>query len=424
MVFLGKIGDDKTTKKRRIITKFVEEIFSNPDTLNIFSVRRFFGLEKSENNASDSMLLNESSSMLQPASLVHMETTEVKHMSPSDFEFLKTVGKGSYGKVFMARHIAEQKIYAIKVLDKSHIRRKNEVQHVMAERNVMVRVCRHPFIVRIQYSFQTLDKLFFVVEFINGGELFYHLQKEQVFSQLRSRFYSAEIVSAISYMHASGIIYRDLKPENILLDSEGHVKLTDFGLCKEGLEDTEEKTSTFCGTPEYLAPEIIRKEPYTKAVDWWCTGAVLYEMLQGIPPFYNKNARIMHEDILKKPLSFRRNINDTAKDLLTRLLRKDGSKRLGSGKEGALEIRRHNFYRDIDWDALEARMVKPPIIYTTTDQTDLRYIDPEFIREPIPASVVKSHMINKNNPSELDAAFPGFTFVNPLNMDKADSEEL
>ncbi|KAI0979613.1 hypothetical protein GJ496_007362, partial [Pomphorhynchus laevis] len=284
---------------------------------------------------------------------------------PSDFDFLKHVGKGSYGKVYLARHKSEDKIYAVKVLDKSHIKRKNEIKHVMAERNVMVRVIDHPFLVKMHYSFQTIDKLYFVVDFINGGELFYHLQIEQVFSETRARFYSAEIISAIGCLHSHGVIYRDLKPENILLDSEGHIKLTDFGLCKEGMMSSTERTNTFCGTPEYLAPEIIRKKPYTRAVDWWCSGAVLYEMLIGMPPFYNKNYRIMHHDIIHKDLEFRLHVSDIARDLLRRLLEKNPDSRLGAGEKDVNEVKSHTFFHSINWSLLEAKKIKPPLIYKT-----------------------------------------------------------
>ncbi|XP_007936609.2 serine/threonine-protein kinase Sgk2 [Orycteropus afer afer] len=206
---------------------------------------------------------------------------------PTDFDFLKVIGKGNYGKVLLAKRKSDGTFYAVKVLQKKSILKKKEQSHIMAERSVLLKNVQHPFLVGLRYSFQTPEKLYFVLDYANGGELFFHLQRERRFLEPRARFYAAEVASAIGYLHSLNIIYRDLKPENILLDCQGHVVLTDFGLCKEGVEP-EETTSTFCGTPEYLAPEVLRKEPYDRAVDWWCLGAVLYEMLHGLPPWVSE----------------------------------------------------------------------------------------------------------------------------------------
>nr|XP_035928407.1 serine/threonine-protein kinase Sgk2-like [Halichoerus grypus] len=184
-------------------------------------------------------------------------------------------------QVLLAKHKSDGMFYAVKVLQKKSILKKKEQNHIMAERSVLLKNVQHPFLVGLRYSFQTPEKLYFVLDYVNGGELFFHLQRERRFLEPRARFYAAEVASALGYLHSLNVIYRDLKPENILLDCQGHVVLTDFGLCKEGVEP-EETTSTFCGTPEYLAPEVLRKEPYDRAVDWWCLGAVLYEMLQGL----------------------------------------------------------------------------------------------------------------------------------------------
>ena len=203
------------------------------------------------------------------------------HAKVSDFDFLKMIGKGSFGKVMLAKHREEKQTYAVKVLEKKMILKKNEKAHIMCERNVLLKNLNHPFLVGLRYSFQSSDKLYFVLDYVNGGELFFHLQKERHFTEPRARFYSAEITSALGYLHSEGIVYRDLKPENILLDREGHIVLTDFGLCKDGIRGRD-TTNTFCGTPEYLAPEVIRKEQYDRTVDWWCFGAVLYEMIYGL----------------------------------------------------------------------------------------------------------------------------------------------
>ena len=207
--------------------------------------------------------------------------TERPHSKATDFEFLKMIGKGSFGKVLLARHKGEEKIYAVKVLNKKMILKRNEKTHIMCERNVLLKNLNHPFLVGLRYSFQSRDKLYFILDYVNGGELFFHLQKEKIFTEARAKFYAAEITSALGYLHSEGIVYRDLKPENILLDAEGHIVLTDFGLCKDGLRERD-TTNTFCGTPEYLAPEVLKKESYDRAVDWWCLGAVLYEMIYGL----------------------------------------------------------------------------------------------------------------------------------------------
>uniref|UniRef100_A0A2K5V2V5 non-specific serine/threonine protein kinase n=1 Tax=Macaca fascicularis TaxID=9541 RepID=A0A2K5V2V5_MACFA len=277
---------------------------------------------------------------------------------PTDFDFLKVIGKGNYGKVLLAKRKSDGTFYAVKVLQKKSILKKKEQSHIMAERSVLLKNVRHPFLVGLRYSFQTPEKLYFVLDYVNGGELFFHLQRERRFLEPRARFYAAEVASAIGYLHSLNIIYRDLKPENILLDCQGHVVLTDFGLCKEGVEP-EETTSTFCGTPEYLAPEVLRKEPYDRAVDWWCLGAVLYEMLHGLPPFYSQDVSQMYENILHQPLQIPGGRTVAACDLLQSLLHKDQRQRLGS-KADFLEIKNHVFFSPINWDDLYHKRLTPP----------------------------------------------------------------
>lgn len=343
-------------------------------------------------------------------------------LKPGDFEFLRVLGRGSFGKVFLARRYSSQALFAVKVLDKRAVVRRNETQHIMAERNVLRRNQHHPFLVSLHSSFQTKEKLYFVLDYVNGGELFFHLQRERHFSESRARFYAAEMASALGYLHSAGVVYRDLKPENILLDNDGHLVLTDFGLCKEGLDDEDNQTTaTFCGTPEYLAPEVIRKEAYGRSVDWWCLGAVLYEMLYGLPPFYSRDTSVMYEAILNKPLHFREHIavSQAGKDLLRGLLHKDGRTRLGSGPSDFEELRRHPFFAEhIDWDELIARKVPPPFRPELSDAYDLRNIDPEFTREPIPASMLHGFAARSVRAASSlgcrdngDNLFAGFSYV-------------
>ncbi|XP_063104375.1 serine/threonine-protein kinase Sgk2 isoform X2 [Cavia porcellus] len=286
---------------------------------------------------------------------------------PTDFDFLKVIGKGNYGKVLLAKRKSDGTFYAVKVLQKKSILKNKEKSHIMAERNVLLKNVQHPFLVGLRYSFQTPEKLYFVLDYVNGGELFFHLQRERRFLEPRARFYAAEVASAIGYLHSLNIIYRDLKPENILLDCQGHVVLTDFGLCKEGVEP-EETTSTFCGTPEYLAPEVLRKEPYDRAVDWWCLGAVVYEMLHGLPPFYSRDVAQMYENILHQPLQIPGGQTVAACDLLQGLLHKDQRQRLGS-KADFLEIKNHVFFSPINWDDLYHKRLTPPFNPNVTHGT-------------------------------------------------------
>ena len=240
----------------------------------------------------------------------------------------------------------------------------------------------HPFVVKLHYAFQTPEKLFFVVDFLNGGALFFHLRKNIKFSESRARFYASEIILALECLHSHGIIYRDLKPENIILDSDGHLKITDFGLSKEGIVD-ESKAYTFCGTPEYLAPEIILNKGHGKAVDWWSLGAILYEMLSGRPPFYQKNKKKMLQDVLIKDLDIKSFFSSEAKDLLSRLLERDPKKRIGGGEEDAQELKNHPFFSSVDWGKLMRKEVKPPFKPKLKGEEDTRNIDKMFTGETV-----------------------------------------
>lgn len=274
-----------------------------------------------------------------------------------DFELLKVVGKGSFGKVMQVRKKDTNRIYALKTIRKAHIISRSEVAHTLAERSVLAQI-NNPFIVPLKFTFQSPEKLYFVLAFVNGGELFHHLQKEQRFDVNRSRFYTAELLCALECLHGFNVIYRDLKPENILLDYQGHIALCDFGLCKLDMKD-EDRTNTFCGTPEYLAPELLMGQGYNKTVDWWTLGVLLYEMLTGLPPFYDENTNEMYRKILSEPLHFPGHdvVPPAAKDLLTKLLNRDPKERLGAN--GSAEIKAHPFFHAIDWRKLLQRKYEP-----------------------------------------------------------------
>ncbi|XP_063672421.1 serine/threonine-protein kinase Sgk3 isoform X3 [Pan troglodytes] len=332
-----------------------------------------------------------------------------KHQSdPSEDE-----DERSSQKVLLAKRKLDGKCYAVKVLQKKIVLNRKEQKHIMAERNVLLKNVKHPFLVGLHYSFQTTEKLYFVLDFVNGGELFFHLQRERSFPEHRARFYAAEIASALGYLHSIKIVYRDLKPENILLDSVGHVVLTDFGLCKEGIAISD-TTTTFCGTPEYLAPEVIRKQPYDNTVDWWCLGAVLYEMLYGLPPFYCRDVAEMYDNILHKPLSLRPGVSLTAWSILEELLEKDRQNRLGA-KEDFLEIQNHPFFESLSWADLVQKKIPPPFNPNVAGPDDIRNFDTAFTEETVPYSVCVSSDYSIVNASVLEAddAFVGFSYAPP-----------
>ncbi|NXS49570.1 AKT1 kinase, partial [Balaeniceps rex] len=241
----------------------------------------------------------------------------------------------------------------------------------------------HKFVSALKYSFQTHDRLCFVMEYANGGELFFHLSRERVFSEDRARFYGAEIVSALDYLHSEkNVVYRDLKLENLMLDKDGHIKITDFGLCKEGIKDGA-TMKTFCGTPEYLAPEVLEDNDYGRAVDWWGLGVVMYEMMCGRLPFYNQDHEKLFELILMEEIRFPRTLSPEAKSLLSGLLKKDPKQRLGGGPDDAKEIMQHKFFAGIVWQDVYEKKLVPPFKPQVTSETDTRYFDEEFTAQMI-----------------------------------------
>ncbi|KAH3757122.1 protein serine/threonine kinase [Pelomyxa schiedti] len=302
-------------------------------------------------------------------------TPEAK-VGVDDFELLKVVGKGSFGKVMQVRMRSTGAIYAMKVLSKKHIVDHHEVTHTMAERSILQKL-HHPFLMNLNYSFQTAEELYFILDFVNGGEVFYHLQREKRFSLERVRFYAAEILLALEHLHNAGVVYRDLKPENLLLTNEGHICITDFGLCKEGLRTKEARTDTFCGTPEYLAPEVLLGHGYGKQVDWWSFGSLLFEMLTGLPPFYSSDVQEMYRKIMNDPLVFPPVINEITQQLLVQLLERDPERRLCEPNL----IKTHKFFDGIDWDAIFKKTVPPPFVPTVAGLSDTSQIDPTFTEE-------------------------------------------
>lgn len=286
-------------------------------------------------------------------------------IGPSDFHILRVVGQGAFGKVFLVRKKVNcfdddngdgDGVFAMKVMRKDTIIKKNHVDYMKAERDILTKVL-HPFIVQLRYSFQTKSKLYLVLDFINGGHLFFQLYRQGIFREDQARLYSAEIVSAVSHLHNNGIVHRDLKPENILMDADGHVMLTDFGLSKE--IDELGRSNSLCGTVEYMAPEILLGKGHNKNADWWSVGILLYEMLTGKAPFTHTNRKKLQEKIIKEKVKLPPFLTSEAHSLLKGLLQKDPSTRLGSGPNGDDQIKSHKWFRPINWKKLEARELEP-----------------------------------------------------------------
>eukprot|EP00544_Gedaniella_sp_CCMP2646_P014180 CAMPEP_0202483542 /NCGR_PEP_ID=MMETSP1361-20130828/2765_1 /ASSEMBLY_ACC=CAM_ASM_000849 /TAXON_ID=210615 /ORGANISM="Staurosira complex sp., Strain CCMP2646" /LENGTH=632 /DNA_ID=CAMNT_0049111845 /DNA_START=70 /DNA_END=1968 /DNA_ORIENTATION=+ len=341
---------------------------------------------------------------------VVQEQTMVSPPRLDSFTLLKVIGKGSFGKVFLAKEKRSGTIFALKVLRKDFVVRRNQVEHTKTERSVLGYV-DHPFIVGMKMAFQSKDKLYFVLDYCPGGELFYHLGRLGRFPEHQARFYAAEIVLAISYVHQLGIIYRDLKPENVLLDAEGHVRLTDFGLSKEGISGSSSGANSFCGTPEYLAPEIVDRKGHGRAVDWWSLGALLYEMLTGLPPFYCQDRERLFEKIRKETLRYPPSLSPASKNVLSGLLERDPDKRMGSGPSDAEEIKPHTFFSVIEWDKLRNGETKPPWKPPVQGNADTSQFDTEFTTMPIFSPQSHQHRLG-TTPAGRNP-FEGFSYTNP-----------
>ncbi|KAH0543469.1 hypothetical protein FGG08_002234 [Glutinoglossum americanum] len=332
-----------------------------------------------------------------------------RKMIASDFEPLRCLGKGTYGTVLLVRHLATGRLYAQKQFRKAFLTvHKKLVEQTKAERVILESVNRHPFVVKLYYAFQDLEKLYLILEYAQGGELFTHLAMERMFSEDVASFYMAEMVLALEHLHRNvGVVYRDLKPENCLLDSEGHLLLTDFGLSKVAV-DGEDHCNSLLGTIEYMAPEVILGNNYGMAVDWWSLGALGFDLLTGSPPFQANNHAKIQEKILKQKLSLPYFLSLDAKDLLTRLLRKEPNKRLGGNMPKDLQtIKKHRFFRKVDWKALERREVEPPIKPLITDPELAENFSKDFT--DLAVSPVAMHRPN-NSTGETDP-FGGFSYV-------------
>uniref|UniRef100_A0AAY4DYH0 non-specific serine/threonine protein kinase n=1 Tax=Denticeps clupeoides TaxID=299321 RepID=A0AAY4DYH0_9TELE len=337
---------------------------------------------------------------------------------PSQFELLKVLGQGSFGKVFLVRKIVGPdagQLYAMKVLKKASLKVRDRVRTKM-ERDILVEV-NHPFIVKLHYAFQTEGKLYLILDFLRGGDVFTRLSKEVMFTEEDVKFYLAELALALDHLHNLGIVYRDLKPENILLDEAGHIKLTDFGLSKESV-DQDKKAYSFCGTVEYMAPEVVNRRGHTQSADWWSLGVLMFEMLTGTLPFQGKDRNETMNMILKAKLGMPQFLSLEAQSLLRMLFKRNPANRLGAGPDGVEEIKRHAFFSTIDWNKLYRRELQPPFKPAAGKPDDTFCFDPEF--------TAKTPKDSPGIPPSANAhqLFKGFSFVAPASLEDSKSSPM
>mmetsp|Transcript_21357 Transcript_21357/g.47277 ORF Transcript_21357/g.47277 Transcript_21357/m.47277 type:complete len:362 (-) Transcript_21357:268-1353(-) len=312
------------------------------------------------------------------------EMCKGKEFTFEDFDLRATVGTGTFGRVRVVKLKGnpDRTPFALKIMKKSEVIRLKQVEHVKAETAILSQI-EHPFVVNLLAAFQDSRRLFLVMEFVNGGELFSFLRKEGRLSNTFSQFYAGEITLAFEYLHSLKIVYRDLKPENLLIDCEGHVKVTDFGFAKV----VEDRTWTLCGTPEYLAPEIIQSKGHGRAVDWWALGILIFEMLAGYPPFYDENPFGIYQKVLAGRIDFPKHFDVKAKDLIKRLLTPDRAKRFGCLKNGPDDIKKHKWFKDLKWELLQVRGIEAPWIPSVKSADDTSMFDryPESSEGSAPA---------------------------------------
>uniref|UniRef100_A0A669F2E9 protein kinase C n=1 Tax=Oreochromis niloticus TaxID=8128 RepID=A0A669F2E9_ORENI len=330
------------------------------------------------------------------------------HFSLQDFKCVAVLGRGHFGKVLLAEYKSTGEMFAIKALKKGDIVARDEVDSLMCEKRIFetVNSVRHPFLVNLFACFQTQEHVCFVMEYAAGGDLMMHIHAD-VFSEPRAVFYAACVVLGLQFLHDHKIVYRDLKLDNLLLDTEGYVKIADFGLCKEGM-GFRDRTSTFCGTPEFLAPEVLTETSYTRAVDWWGLGVLIFEMLVGESPFPGDDEEEVFDSIVNDEVRYPRFLSTEAISIMRRLLRRSPERRLGAGEKDAEEVKKHLFFRTIDWAALLAKKVKPPFVPTIQGNNDVSNFDDEFTSEaPILTPPREPRVLN----SEEQNLFSDFDYI-------------
>eukprot|EP01156_Anaeramoeba_ignava_P022698 Anaeramoba_ignava/c20958_g1_i1.p1 GENE.c20958_g1_i1~~c20958_g1_i1.p1 ORF type:complete len:424 (-),score=137.80 c20958_g1_i1:27-1298(-) len=337
-----------------------------------------------------------------------IDSEQRDNLTLKDFKVISVIGRGSYGKVTLVEKNDTHELFAMKSLQKGKVLDVRQIEQTMAEREVLMKA-KHPFLISLKYSFQDEERLYMVLDYANGGDLFHHLRKFGKFSLEQVRLYAAELVLGLDYLHKMDIIYRDLKLENVLLLSDGHLKITDFGLVKLNVTDKAKGTKTLCGTPEYMAPEIILETGYGKSADWWSLGILLYEMFVGVPPFFSENTNLLFQKVLKAPLKFPQQVPQDARDLISKLLQRDPSKRIKIA-----EIKKHSFFSVFDWDKVYRRETEPVFKPQVDEISDVSNFDEGFTQEDLSNSVIEVSVMGRveNN------LFKDFSFFGDQDVEK------
>ncbi|XP_014890093.1 protein kinase C epsilon type-like [Poecilia latipinna] len=380
---------------------------SEQDLAELTRLQQSLSLDEQRPQLTSSSPTNSSSSTSFTAA---RENGQTQRRTLEDFNFIKVLGKGSFGKVMLAELKGADEVYAVKVLKKDVILQDDDVDCTMTEKRILALARRHPYLTQLYCCFQTRDRLFFVMEYVNGGDLMFQIQRSRKFDEPRSRFYAAEVTSALMFLHRNGVIYRDLKLDNILLDAEGHCKLADFGMCKEGIMNGV-TTTTFCGTPDYIAPEILQELEYGASVDWWALGVLMYEMMAGQPPFEADNEDDLFESILHDDVLYPVWLSKEAVSILKSFMTKNPAKRLGCVVSQGCEeaIKTHSFFREIDWVLLEQRKVKPPFKPRIKTKRDVNNFDQDFTKEDPVLTPTNEAIIQQINQDE----FKDFSYCAP-----------
>ncbi|XP_029367272.1 serine/threonine-protein kinase N2-like isoform X2 [Echeneis naucrates] len=360
-----------------------------------------------EHKTSSVPVLQESLSSINDTEGGEDQPVSALKMHMEDFKYISVLGRGHFGKVLLAEFKKTGRLYAIKALKKRDIVTRDEVDSLMSEKRIfeMINASRHPFLVNLHGCFQTGDHVCFVMEYLPGGDLMIHIHNN-VFTEAQTRFYSACVLLGLEFLHLNKIIYRDLKLDNLLMDTDGFVKITDFGLCKEGMGHGD-RTSTFCGTPEFLAPEVLTDDNYTRAVDWWGMGVLIYEMLVGESPFPGEDEEEVFDSIVNDDVQYPTSLPTEAVAIIQKLLKKNPLKRLGAGERDANEVKGEKFFETIDWEALLAKKVTPPFLPSIRESVDVSNFDSEFTRlQPILSPPCKPFSLS----AEQQEAFADFDF--------------
>ena len=382
------------------LTSCLKKIFLNPSEDDLAGINR----GASEQNKRIPLLDMVAQEKVTSFSSDQQVISNSNKVSLKDFKIIKNLGKGAFGKVYLVFNSNMEKYFAMKTLKKEFIKKRKQIIHTKTEREILEKI-DNPFIAKLFFAFHNKENLFIITEYMPGGELFYHIVKEKYFSEQRTKFYLCEIILALGHLHSRHIIYRDLKPENILLDDEGHIKLTDFGLSKI-LIDKSKKTYTICGTPGYVAPEVLVGKGYDKSVDWWSLGVIVYEMLTGCAPF-REASRMFDLSVYYSPVFRTKNLSDEAYDLIQKLLNINPKKRLGSGINDYKDIQKHIFFKDVNWDMIYRKEIKPEFVPTVTHPGDVSYCDQSLMNESLSYN---KYLIGKTQ--KIKSTFEDFTFVN------------